>query len=95
MTKLLTGIALRQAILVFVSLYLDGYMAEACRFKDNLRLLSPRKGDEEKWEIGLSRIFGGRPAGGGHPPDPGYIKSQVHQRFINFPGRRVGGQVPY
>jgi hypothetical protein len=30
LTELLTVIALRQAILVSVSLYLDGYMAEAC-----------------------------------------------------------------
>jgi hypothetical protein len=64
MIELLTVIALRQAILVSVSLYLDGYMAEACQLKDTLRLLSPRKVDEEKWEIGLSGIFGGRPAGG-------------------------------
>jgi hypothetical protein len=76
MTELLRVIALRQAIFVSVSLYLDGYMAEACQFKDTLRLLSPRKGDEEKWEIGLSRIFGGRPAGGGHLPDAGYIKAR-------------------
>jgi hypothetical protein len=95
MTELLTVVALGQAILVSVSVYINGYMAEACQFKDTLNLLSPRKGDEEKWEIGFSRIFGERPAGGGHLPDDGYIKAQIHQRFINFPGRRVGGQVPY
>jgi hypothetical protein len=36
MTKLLPVIALRQAILVSVSLYLDRYMTEACQIKDTL-----------------------------------------------------------
>jgi hypothetical protein len=95
MIELLTVIALRQAIFVSVSLYFEVYMAEARQLKDALRLLSPRKGDEEKWEIGLSGIFGGRPAGGCHLPDAGYIEAQIHQRFESFPGRRVGAQVPY
>jgi hypothetical protein len=48
MSKLLTVIALCQAILVLVSLHLDRYVAQACQFKDILGLLSPGKGDEER-----------------------------------------------
>jgi uncharacterized protein YqiB (DUF1249 family) len=41
MAKLLAVVTLRQAILVFVRLHLDRYVAEACQSENILRLLSP------------------------------------------------------
>jgi hypothetical protein len=51
MAKLLTVIALCQAIMVSVCLHLDGYVGKARQFEDILGLLSPGKGNEEKWKV--------------------------------------------
>jgi hypothetical protein len=41
MAKLLAVVALCQAILFFVRVHLDRYVAKACQFEDVLGLLSP------------------------------------------------------
>jgi hypothetical protein len=57
MAKILTFIALCQAILVSVCLHLDRYVAKARQFEDILGPLSPGEGYEEKWKIRLFMIM--------------------------------------
>jgi hypothetical protein len=54
MAKLLTVIALSQAILVSVCLHLERYVAKARQFEDILGLLSPGKGYEKSGRLDFS-----------------------------------------
>jgi hypothetical protein len=57
MAKLLAVIALCEAILVFVCLHLDRYVAKACQFRDFPEHLSPGNGYGGKGNVRFFRIF--------------------------------------
>jgi hypothetical protein len=57
-TEPLVVIPLRQAILAFVCLHLDRYVAKACQFEDILGLLSPGNCYEERTFQDLVRETG-------------------------------------
>jgi hypothetical protein len=92
MAKLLTVIALCQAILISVCLHRDKYQAKARQFEDILGLLSPGKGYEEKGKVTFFRILWGIPACSGHLLDADRVKAKFRQRFVNFSAGLFGGR---